>query len=144
MGMVDQKIQAYPLLHSSQVALHASKAQSHIMLALNAAKSSMTCLNTSKAFYHLMQIFFPFCWPRARHVTCKKKEVPTKLIIFCSLMKAHFPPSCDHPCVKMADCFRDRVIKQLLNSVKRASSICLECLSPLICSPVTYSNLLCT
>ena len=42
MGMVDQKIQAYPLLHSSQGALHASKVQSHIMLAHNAAKSSMT------------------------------------------------------------------------------------------------------
>ena len=29
MGMVDQKIQAHPFLHSSQGALHASKVQSH-------------------------------------------------------------------------------------------------------------------
>ena len=72
MGMVDQKSQAYSLLHSSQGALYASKVQSHIMLALDAAKSSMTCLNTSKACYHLMQIFIPFCWPRIRLVTCKK------------------------------------------------------------------------
>lgn len=72
--MVDPKIQAYPFLHSSQGALHASKVQSHIMLALYAAKSSMTCLNTSKACYHLMEIFLPFCWPRARHVTWKKNK----------------------------------------------------------------------
>ena len=61
-------------------------------------------------------------------------------------MKPHFSPSCDRPCVKMADCFasqryslkkqsNDRMIKRLLNSViakyrdfsvSRRSIICLS------------------
>ena len=114
-----------------------------IMLALYAAKSSMTS-EYKQGLLSFDANFSSFLLAESPPRDLQKKYLPTKLIIFCSLMKPHFPPSCYHSCVKMADCFRDRVIKQLLNSVKRASSICLECLSPLICSPVTYSNLLCT
>ena len=67
---------------------------------------------TRKSYNYLMQIFLPFHWPRAHHVTCKYLPTNNGLLMgnvvqLCLvanniLLKPRFSPSCDHSCVKMA------------------------------------------
>ena len=76
-------------------------------------RKQFQCLNN--LYYHSMQIFLSFHWPKAHHVTCKINNclqimvcscvIPSSFvqqqIIFCSVeMKPRFSPSCDHSCVK--------------------------------------------